>query len=334
MAIHIRRREFIFTLGGAAAAWPLSARAQQPERMRRIGVLMALAEDDPDSRPRVEAFQQGLERLGWTLGRNLRIDYHWAGGDLERTRAAVAELMRLPPDVILAEGTPNLRLLRQRTSSIPIVFTVVSEPVAAGFVASLAHPGGNITGFTNLEPSMGEKWLELLKEISPRVSRAALVFNPDTIPVSFQSSRSAQAAADKFAVEVVVAPVRDLAQIEAVMTRVGREQDGGLILPPDSFTAAHRKPIVELAARYRVPAVYCFRFFAAEGGLISYGIDLVDQFRRAAAYVDRILKGEKPANLPVQQPIKFELVINLKTAKALGLEVPPTLLARADEVIE
>jgi putative ABC transport system substrate-binding protein len=322
----LRRRDFITLLGGAAAAWPLAARAQQPERVRRIGVLMALAEDDPDSRPRVEAFQQGLEKLGWTLGRNLRIDYHWAGGDLERTRAAVAELMRLPPEVILAEGTPNLRLLRQRTSSIPIVFTVVSEPVAAGFVASLAHPGGNITGFTNLEPSMGEKWLELLKEISPRVSRAALVFNPDTIPV--------QAAADKFAVEVVVAPVRDLAQIEAVMTRVGREQDGGLILPPDSFTAAHRKLIVELAARYRVPAVYSFRFFAAEGGLISYGIDLVDQFRRAAAYVDRILKGEKPANLPVQQPTKFELVINLKTAKTLGIELPATLLARADQVIE
>jgi putative tryptophan/tyrosine transport system substrate-binding protein len=214
------------------------------------------------------------------------------------------------------------------------VFTLVSEPVAAGFVASLAHPGGNITGFTNLEPSMGAKWLKLLKEISPRVSRAALVFNPDTTPVSFQSSRSAQAAADKFAVEVVVAPVRDLAQIEAVVTRVGREQDGGLILPPDVFTAVHRKPIVELAARYRLPAVYAHRFFAAEGGLISYGMDLVDQFRRAAAYVDRILRGEKPGDLPVQQPTKFELVINTKTAKALGIEIPPTLLARADEVIE
>jgi len=330
----MNRRAFITLLGGAAVTWPLAARAQQPERMRRIGVLMALFEDDPDSRPRVEAFQQGLEKLGWTLGRNVRIDYRWARGDLEGTRAAVAELMRLPLDVILAEGTPNLRLLRQGTSSIPIVFTVVSEPVAAGFVASLAHPGGNITGFTNLEPSMGEKWLELLKEISPRVSRVALVFNPDTIPVSFQSSRSAQAAADKFGVEVVVAGVRDLAQIEPVVTRVGREQDGGLILPPDVFTAVHRKLIIELAARHRLPAVYSFRFFAADGGLISYGVDLVHQFRLAGAYVGRILRGEKPADLPVQQPTKFELVINLKTARALGLEVPPTLLARADEVIE
>jgi putative ABC transport system substrate-binding protein len=268
------------------------------------------------------------------LSRNLRIDYRWAAGDLERIRTAVPELIALAPDVILAEGTPELRAMRQATASIPIVFTVVSEPVSAGFVASLAHPGGNITGFANLEPSVGAKWLELLKQISPGVTRAAVVFNPDTTPVSQQPSRWAQAAAEKLGIAVMAVPVRNPVEIETAVTMAGREPGGGLILPSDSFTVVYRQLIVELAARHRLPAVYAFRFFAAAGGLLSYGVDVVEQFRQAGTYVDRILRGTNPADLPVQQPTKFELVINLKTAKALGLTIPETLLATADEVIQ
>jgi putative ABC transport system substrate-binding protein len=329
----MRRREFIAGLG-SAVAWPLSARAQQADRVRRIGVLMAIAESDADSPARVAAFQQSLAKFGWMLGRNLRIDYRWAGGDLERIRIAVPELIGLAPDAILADGTPVLRAMRQATTSIPIVFTVVSEPVAAGFVASLAHPGGNITGFANLEPSVGAKWLELLKQISPGVARAALVFNPETTPVSQQQARWAQAAAEKLGIAAVAVPVRDAAEIEAAVTMAGRELGGGLILPQDSFTVVHRQLIVELAARHRIPAVYAFRYFTAVGGLLSYGVDVADQFQRAATYVDRILRGTNPADLPVQQPTKFELVINLKTAKALSLTIPETLLATADEVIQ
>jgi putative ABC transport system substrate-binding protein len=330
----MKRREFIAGIGGAAV-WPLKARAQQqPERMRRIGVLMNLSESDPEGRLRVMSFQQGLEKLGWTLGRNLQIDYRLAAGDVERIRTAVPELIGLAPDAVLADGTPALRAMRQATTSIPIVFTVVSEPVAAGFVASLAHPGGNITGFANLEPSIGAKWLELLKQVSPGVTRAALVFNPDTTPVSQQQSHWAQAAAEKLAVATVVVPVRNPVEIEAAVRMVGREPGGGLILPQDPFTSAHRQLIVELAARYRLPAVYAFPHFAAAGGLLSYGVDVVDQYGQAATYFDRILRGTKPADLPVQQPTKFELVINLRTAKALGLTVPETLLATADGVIQ
>jgi putative ABC transport system substrate-binding protein len=329
----VKRREFIAGLG-VAAAWPVVARAQQTDRVRRVGVLMAIAEGDAESPARVAAFEQSLAKLGWTLGRDLRIDYRWAAGDVARIRIAVPELIGLAPDVILADGTPALRAVHQATASIPIVFTVVSEPVAAGFVASLAHPGGNITGFANLEPSVGAKWLELLKQISPGITRAALPFNPDTTPVSQQQSRWAQAAAEKLAVAVVVVPVRSPVEIEAAVTMVGREPGGGLILPQDSFTLVHRQLIVDLAARHRLPAVYAFRDFAAAGGLLSYGVDVIDQFRRAATYLDRILRGTNPADLPVQQPTKFDFVINLKAAKALGLTIPETLLATADEVIQ
>ncbi len=330
---YLMRREFI-TLLSSALAWPLAARAQQPDGARRIGVLMAVPENGADSQARVTTFQKGLEKLGWTVGRNLEIDYRWGMFDVERARVAATDLLRLAPDVILANGTAALAAAQQATRTVPIVFTVVSEPLAQGFIQSLARPGGNITGFTNLEPTVGAKWLELLKEIAPGVTRVALIFNPEVTPIAIALSHSAEAAAQKFAVEPIVAPVHRPAEIESVITMLAREPGGGLILPVDTFSTAHRKLIVELAARYRLPAVYGFRYFAAEGGLISYGIHVLDQFLQAAAYVDRILRGERPADLPVQQPTKFELVINLKTAKALGLDIPPKLLALADEVIE
>jgi ABC-type uncharacterized transport system substrate-binding protein len=330
----MKRREFISLVGGVFA-WPLAALAQQPERVRRIGVLMALPETDAGSQARVVAFLQGLEKLGWRVGRNLQIDYRWGMFDVERARAATADLLRLAPDVILANGVVALAAAQQATRTTPIVFMVVSEPYLQGFVQSLAHPGGNITGFTNLEPTIGAKWLELLKEIAPRVKRVALMFNPNATPIAGPAlSRSAEAAAQKFATETAVAPVRDPAEIETIMTTLAREPDGGLILPSDPFTSAHRKLIIELTARHRLPAVYGHRDFTAEGGLVSYGINVVDQFLKAAAYVDRILRGEKASDLPIQQPTKFELIINLKTARALGLTVPQTLLVAADELIE
>jgi putative ABC transport system substrate-binding protein len=330
----LRRREFITLLGGTAVTWPLAARAQQTDRVRRIGVLMGLAESDPEAKVRAAVFEHALQELGWTRGRSTRMDYRWAPGDVEQTRAAAAELLRLAPDVILAHATPATAALQRATRTLPVVFVAVSEPIAQGFVQSLARPGGNITGFTNLEPTLGAKWLELLKEIAPRVTRVAFMYNPNTAPYAILFSRSVEAVAQKIAVELVAAPVHEPAEIEAVLTMLGREPGGGLILPPDPFTVAHRKLIFDLAARYRVPAINAFLYFADEGGLVSYGVDVRDQFRQAAAYVDRILRGEKPADLPVQQPTKFELVINLTTAKTLGLNVPPTLLALADEVIE
>src|SRR6266550_2473926 len=330
----IKRREFITLLGGGAAAWPRAARAQQPVQRRRVGVLMLEPASDLEAQSRVAVFRQTLEKLGWAGGRNLQVDYHWGAFDVERAQAATAELLRLTPDVILAEGTPGLTAIRQATSSIPIVFVLVSEPVAQGFVQSLAHPGGNITGFSNLEPTMGGKWLQLLKDVAPRVTRVAIMFHRDNSSSTSLFSPSAVAAAQKLAVEMVQAPVREPADIEAVMTMLGREPGGGLVLPPDPLTNAHRNLIVQLAARHQLPAIYSRRFFANDGGLISYGNDSLDQFRQAAGYVDRILRGEKPADLPVQQPVKFELVINLKTARALGLTVPLTLQVSADELIE
>jgi putative ABC transport system substrate-binding protein len=330
----LRRRDFIALLGGSAAAWPDAARAQQSNRMRRIGALMNFSESNPQSRNRVAAFQQSIEKLGWTIGRNVLIDYRWYMGDDERARAATAELLRLSPDVILAHSVGAVRAAQKATRTVPIVFTAVSEPVAQGFVAGLAHPGANTTGFTNLEPSVGGKWLELLKEIAPRVTRIAFIFNPRLSPVTSLFIRSAQVAAPKFALETVEAPVQQATEIEAVMASIGREPGGGLILPPDTFTSSQHKLIVELASRYQLPAIYAFRDFVAAGGLVSYGPDVLDQFRRAASYVDRILRGEKPGDLPVQQPTKFEFVINLKTAKALGLDVPLHLQQLADEVIE
>jgi putative tryptophan/tyrosine transport system substrate-binding protein len=331
----MQRREFITLLGGAAVAWPITARAQQPDRMRRLGLLMGYAENDPLSQPWITAFLQGLSELGWSDSRNLHIDYRWAGADVERIKQFAKELAALKPDVILANSTPVTAVLQRETTDIPIVFVIVSDPVGAGFVASLARPGGNITGFINFEESMGGKWLELLKEIAPAVKRAAIMFNPDTAPGGggyFLHSFDAAGAA--LGVKLSVASVRSLSEIEKVIGDLAREPDGGLVLTPDIFLLVNRKQVMTLAERHKLPVVYWLGVYAKEGGLLGYGPDNRDLFRRSASYVDRILKGEKPSNLPVQVPTKFELVINLKTAKALGLNVSLSLQQRADEVIE
>jgi len=328
----MRRREFITLIGGAAAAWPLVARAQQGERMRRVGVLVSGAADN--ARVRVAAFEQGLQQLGWIEGRNLRIEYRsGALGDAERTRKYAAELVALAPDVIFASGTSQVGPLLQATRTVPIIFTLVADPVGAGFVDSLARPGGNATGFVQYEYGLGGKWLELLKEIAPRVTRAA-VLRDAAITAGVGLWGAILTAAPSFGIEVSPVNVRDASEIERAITVFARGPNGGLILTGSALSAAHGDLIVELATRHKLPAVYFTRQMVNSGGLISYGPDPVDQFRRAASYVDRILKGEKPADLPVQAPTKYELVINLKTAKALGLEVPASVLARADEVIE
>jgi len=328
----VKRRDFITLLGGAAA-WPLAARAQQPERMRRVGVLMGSAQDDLDSQARLAAFRQALLELGWTEGRNLRIDYRLTATHPDRLQAYAAELVGLTPDVILAHAAPGAAAVRRETHTVPIVFVMVPAPVEIGLVASLARPGGNITGFTHFELTMAGKWLEALKEISPRVKRVAFLLAPEH-PGWAGYLRTVKAAASSFDVEVIPAGIRDAGEIERVIDAFAREPNGGLFILPDIVTYVHRELIIALAARHRLPAIYPFRYFPAGGGLMSYGADPVDMFRRAAAYIDRILKGEKPGDLPVQAPTKYELVINLKTAKVLGLEIPPTLLARADEVIE
>jgi len=334
----MHRRDFIAGLGGAAASsplWLLAARAQQAAgRMRRIGVLFGFSEGDVFASSRVAAFQQGLDRLGWTVGRNLAIDYRWSIYCNERAQAAAAELLALAPDLILVFGTTALRAAQRATKTVPIVFTVVYEPVAQGFVESLAHPGRNITGFANVEPSVGGKWMEMLKEAAPAVTRIAFIFNPEASPYSATIYRSIAAAAAKLMVDAVIVSVHEVAEIEDVIAMLAREPGGGLIAGSDNFTIDHSKLIVELAGRYRVPAIYGFRRFMTDGGLMYYGADLESQFPQAAGYVDRLLRGERPADLSVQQPTKFDLVINLKTAKALGLTVPNTLLASADEVIE
>jgi putative ABC transport system substrate-binding protein len=334
MAIQIGRREFIFTLGGAAAAWPCAARGQQRARMRRIGVLMALAESDAEAQPRVSAFEEGLREWGWMSGQNLLIDYLWSGADTAKISAYAAELVRSAPELIIANSTPVLAALRQETRTIPLVFVQVIDPVSRGFIVSLARPGGNITGFTNFEFPMGSKWLEILREIAPSTSRVALLFNPETAPYGGQFFRHVKAAASLLMVEVIEASIRLAAELEHSIVDVATKANGGLIVMPDGFTSVHRDVIVELTARHHLPTIYPFRYFAASGGLISYGVDSRDIFRRAASYVDRILKGESPSVLPVQAPTKFELVINLKTAKTLGLEIPPKLIALANEVIE
>jgi ABC-type uncharacterized transport system substrate-binding protein len=328
----MQRREFITLLGGAAA-FPLAARAQQPERMRRIGVLMSLAEDDPEEQVRYAAFVDGLQQLGWTDGRNVRIDPRWAAGDADRSRKYAAELVALAPDVILVSGGSVATALVQATRTVPIVFTQTPDPVGAGFVASLAHPGGNATGFANFEYGMGAKWLELLKVIAPRVTRAA-VLRDAALPQGIGMFGAVQSMAPSLGVEVSPVNVRDTGEIEREVAAFARGSNGGLIVTGSGFAIIHRELIVTLAARYKLPAVYALRVFVTAGGLISYGADAIDPHRRAAAYVDRILKGEKPADLPVQTPTKFELAINLKTAKALGLTVPPSLLATVNEVIE
>ena len=332
MAINIARRKFIAALSGAAFAWPLAARAQG-ERMRRIGVLMNAAENDPDARSGVEVFRRGLHELGWSEGRNLQIDYRWGGGDVGRIKIFAKELVDLSPDVIVGHTTPSVVALRQETRSIPIVFLTVTDPVGQGFVASLAHPGGNITGFQVFEFSLGTKWMETLKQIAA-LRRVATIFNPETAPYYPLYLHTIEKAASSFAVELIAVEVHDDAEIERAISTLAREPGGGLIVFPDSFNAVHRRTIIALVEQYRLPAIYFFRYFAVDGGLISYGADEIDMFRRTAGYVDRILKGEKPADLPVQQPTKFQLVINLKTAKTLGLTIPQLLLATADEVIE
>ena len=331
----MRRREFITLLGGSAAAWPLVARAQPSERMRRIGLLVgATGEHDPQSQARIMAFRHGLEALGWIEGRNIRIDYRFASGDDNRIQTYVAELVNSAPDLIVANSSPVVAALKRATHTIPIVFAVVSDPVGQGFVASMAHPAGNITGFTLIEFEMVGKWMELLKDMAPGIRRTTLLFNPVTAPYYPSFLRQLEAVSTTLATKLVAAPVEDKADIEPVMAAIAREHISGLITGADPFIFSNRALVLNLAERYQLPAIYQFRLFAAEGGLMSYGPDPNDIFRRSASYVDRILKGAKPADLPVQQPTKFELVINLNTAKALGLDVPPTLLARADEVIE
>jgi putative tryptophan/tyrosine transport system substrate-binding protein len=328
------RREFVALLGGAAA-WPLAAHAQPSERMRRIGFIQVLAENDPEAQARITAFQQGLAALNWIEGSNIRIIYRFAAaGDAARIQTDVAELVNSAPDLIVAGGTPVIAALKRVTSTIPIVFAIVNDPVGQGFITSLARPGGNITGFTMIEFEIVGKWLELLKEMAPAVRRAALVFNPETGPFYPVFLRQFGAVPASIGTELAAAPVRNRADIEGTVATLTRESDGGLIVAADAFNAAHRPLIMELVDRHRLPAIYYLRQAVAEGGLMSYGAHQADIVRRSASYVDRILKGANPADLPVQQPTKFELAINLKTAKTLGLKPPPTLLARADEVIE
>jgi putative ABC transport system substrate-binding protein len=335
MAIRIRRREFIVALGGAAAAWPLAAGAQQSGRMRRIGVLMTFAADDPAGQARLLAFAQELAQSGWIDGRNVRIDVRWAAVDPERIRSYAAELVALAPDVIVATGSAAVGSLLQATRAVSIVFVTVAEPVGAGFVETLARPGGNATGFMLYEYGIGTKWLELLKEIAPGVKRVAFLQNPG-IPSGPGQFGAMQGSAPSLGVEVRPVKIGDAGELDRAITAFAHSLDGGLIVAAGTVGvgALRRDGIIKLAARHRLPAIYSDRVFAAEGGLLAYGPDRVDQFRRAVGYVDRILKGEKPADLPVQAPTKYELVINLKTAKALGLDVPPMLLARVDEVIE
>ena len=331
----MKRREFITLLGGAAATWPLAAHAQQPDRMRRIGVLMAHAESDPEFQAYVAAFREGLQNLGWVEGRNFRLDFRWGAlDDAELRKRAAIELIALKPDLIVTQNTPPTATMLQQTRTIPVVFVVVADPVGSGFVQNLARPGGNATGFTIMEPTTTGKWLELLKEIAPRSNRAALLFNPATAPYASIYLNPFKAAAASLGFEATAATVHDRAELDTVIAAQAREPNGGLIVIPDGFLNVHRADIISLAARYRLPAVYPWRFFAEQGGLLSYGSEQRDFFRLAATYVNRILKGEKPADLPAQAPTEYKLVINLTTAKALGLTVPPTLLDRADKVIE
>lgn len=329
----MRRQQFLGVLAGAAT-WTVAAQAQQSERPKRIGVLIGGAETDPEQSKRLAAFRQSLRALGWAEGRNVVIDSRYTAGEPARVEAHARDLIQRQYEVILAATSPVVAGLRQATRTVPIVFVNVSDPVGNGFVETMSRPGGNVTGFINIEGTLGGKWLGLLREIDPRLKRVAMMFNPETAPQSNFYLPSFESAARSFEIEPILARVRSDTEIEESVNALGREPRGGFIVMPDFFSSAHRKQIISQASRHLVSAIYPFRYFASDNGLISYGIDLIDSYRQAAVYVDRILKGEKPADLPVQAPLKFDLVINVKTAKALGLDVPPTLLARADEVIE
>jgi putative tryptophan/tyrosine transport system substrate-binding protein len=327
----IRRREFMILLGTAAAAWPLAAGAQQPDRVRRVGVLMGIA-DDLEGQARIAVFRRALQALGWSEGRNIQFIYRWSGGDVAHARQFAKELLDLRSDVILTNSTPATVAVRDITRTTPTIFVQVSDPVGAGVVQSLARPGGNLTGFTNFDLSTAGKWLELLKRLAPNITRVAYLFNPNTAPLLY--AKAVETAAPLLSVKSIRAAVHNAVEIERALEQVARESDSALLVLPDLFNVTNRQSIIALAARHRLPAVYPFRYFVTSGGLMSYGTELLDTYRQAASYVDRILKGERPSDLPVQLPTAFELVINLKTAKALGLDVPPTLIARADEVIE
>ena len=331
----MKRRAFITLLSGATIAWPLAARAQQTERVRRIGVLMGWPESDSEAQSEFAAFVQELRKLGWADGRNLRIDSRWAmPAHPESMHRFAKELVALQPELILSQSTPATAALLQQTRTIPIIFAIVADPIGSGFVVSFPRPGGNATGFAVTEPTQAGKWVELLKEIAPRVTRVAALFNPAMATFAEFWLKPFKAAAASFAVEAILAPVHDMSELESVIAAQAREPNTGLFVMPDAFIITYRAEVTSLAARYRLPAVYAFRFFTEAGGLLSYGEDLTDNFRRAATYADRILKGEKPSELPVQAPVKFQLVINLKAAKGLGLTVPQTLLVTADELIE
>jgi putative tryptophan/tyrosine transport system substrate-binding protein len=326
----MKRREFMILLS-CAVAWPLAASAQQPDRVRRVGVLMGIS-DDLEGQARVAVFRQALAALGWTEGRNVQFIYRWSAGDVVHARQFAKELLDLRSDVILANSTPIAVAVRDITRTTPTVFVQVSDPVTAGVVQSLARPGGNLTGFTTFEPSIASKWLELVKRIAPNITRVAYLFNPNTAPLIY--ARAVETAAPLLSINPFAAEVHNTAEMEGVIEQFARESDSALLVLPDLFTATNRQSIIALAAHHRLPAVYPARYFVASGGLMSYGVELLETYRQAASYVDRILRGERPADLPVQQPTKYELVLNLKTARPLGVEIPPTLLARADEVIE
>jgi putative ABC transport system substrate-binding protein len=330
----MRRREFISLLGGAAAVWPLASQAQQRERVRRIGVLMHLAVDDPDGQSRLAAFLQGLQEAGWAVGRNVAIEVRWAAADIESMNRFAKELVAHQPDLIFVTSTPATAAMVQATRTIPVIFVLVADPVGSGFVASLPRPGGNVTGFTPIVGSLGGKWAELVKEIAPDIAQVTLLFNPQAAPFIESYSNPFKAAATSLGMQAIIAPINDVRELETLVTIQTSKPNSGLVVFPDAFTEFHREEIVSLLVRYRVAAVNWSRSFAEGGGLISYGPYLVDEHRRAATYADRILKGEKPDDLPVQAPTKYELAINLKTAKALGLTVPPGLLGRADDLIE
>ena len=330
----LRRREFII-LGSLAAGRPLPARAQQNEKLRRIGVLMAHAENDPEFKDYLDAFRQGLQKLGWIEGRNIQIDTRWGAlADAEMRRRSARELVALRPDIVLTQNTPPTASMLQETRTIPVIFVIVADPVGSGFAGSLARPGGNATGFTIMEPTITGKWLELLKEIAPGVNRVAFMFNPETAPYVKIYLNTFKAAAASYGVEMILTPVHEKTDLDTVIATQAREQNGGLVVIPDGLLNVHRAKIISLAARHRLPTVYPWRFFPEQGGLLSYGSEMRDEFRLAASYVDRIFKGEKPADLPVQAPTQYKLVINLKTAKTLGLDVPLFFQQRANEVIE